>query len=172
MGFNSIYGLFWATICTACHHSSPQIWRFIWNSGAAVFFDFFDFFDFFFSFHTNLFNFGVGLHIVPMIGPLHVSLNSRETVFLLNYDFFDLLFHAVFGRNKVLAKKPKPYKINLILEIAYQGWSRVRPIVMQKFKRSKDPEVRYLVNLLDNIVPLFLDFYPIIFRSGNWEAYI
>ncbi|CAG8767624.1 21126_t:CDS:2, partial [Gigaspora rosea] len=40
------------------------------------------------------------LHIVPMIGPLHVSLNSRETVFLLNYDFFDLLFHAVFGRNK------------------------------------------------------------------------
>ncbi|CAG8775211.1 13359_t:CDS:1, partial [Dentiscutata erythropus] len=59
------------------------------------------------------------LHIIPMIGPLHVSLNSRETVFLLNYDFFDILFHAVFGCNKVLAKKPKPYKINLILEIAY-----------------------------------------------------
>ncbi len=25
------------------------------------------------------------LCIIPMIGPLHVSLNSRETVFLLNY---------------------------------------------------------------------------------------
>ncbi|CAG8760641.1 19493_t:CDS:1, partial [Dentiscutata erythropus] len=58
------------------------------------------------------------LHVVSMIGPLHVSLNSRKTVFLLNYHFFDILFHAVFGRNKVLAKKPKPYKINLILELA------------------------------------------------------
>ena len=27
-------------------------------------------------------------HIVPMIGPLHVSLNSRETVLLLNHFFF------------------------------------------------------------------------------------
>ncbi|RIB21464.1 hypothetical protein C2G38_2176506 [Gigaspora rosea] len=111
------------------------------------------------------------LHIIPMIGPLHVSLNSRETVFLLNYDFFDLLFHPVFGHNKVLAKKPKPYKINLLLELTYQGWSRVRSIVMQKFERSKDPEARYLINLLDNIVLLVLDFYPIIFCNGNWEAY-
>ncbi|CAG8565699.1 21247_t:CDS:2, partial [Dentiscutata erythropus] len=59
------------------------------------------------------------LHIIPMIGPLHVSLNSRET-----------------------------------------------------FEHSKDPEVRYLINLLDNIVLLVLDFYPIIFHSGNWQAYI
>src|SRR2546430_17671128 len=27
------------------------------------------------------------LNIVPLIGPLHVSLNSRETVFLINYNF-------------------------------------------------------------------------------------
>ncbi|CAG8818921.1 6877_t:CDS:1, partial [Racocetra persica] len=107
-----------------------------------------------------------------MIGSLHVSLNSCETVFLLNYDFFDLSFHAVFGRNKILAKKPKLYKINLLLELIYQGWSRVHSIVMQKFKYSKDPEARYLINLLDNIVLLVLDFYPIIFRSRNWEAYI
>ncbi|CAG8663745.1 812_t:CDS:2, partial [Ambispora gerdemannii] len=111
------------------------------------------------------------LHIVPMIGPLHVSLNSRETVFLENYTFFDKLFHAVFGHQKVLAKKPKPYKINLLLELASQGWSRMRLITLQKFEQSKDPEVRYLINLLDNIIPLVLDFYPIIFRSGNWMAY-
>ncbi len=61
------------------------------------------------------------LHIVLMIRPLHVSLNSRETVFLENYRFFDKLFYEVFGRLKVLAKKPKPYKINLILELAFQG---------------------------------------------------
>ncbi len=61
------------------------------------------------------------LHIVPMIRPLHVSLNSHKTVFLKNYRFFDKLFHEVFGHLKVLAKKPKPYKINLILELAFQG---------------------------------------------------
>ncbi|CAG8663350.1 25262_t:CDS:2 [Dentiscutata erythropus] len=59
------------------------------------------------------------LRIVPMIGPLHVSLNSRES----------------------------------------------------KFERVKDPEARYLINLLDNFIPLVLDFYPVIFRSGNWPAY-
>ncbi|CAG8738953.1 10062_t:CDS:1, partial [Dentiscutata erythropus] len=105
------------------------------------------------------------LHIILMIGPLYISLNSRETVFLLNYDFFDLLFYAVFGRNKILAKKPKPYKINLILEIAYQGWSRVCSIVMQKFEHSKDPEVRYLINLLDNVVSLVLEFYSLSFAA-------
>ncbi|CAG8812799.1 31061_t:CDS:1, partial [Racocetra persica] len=72
----------------------------------------------------------------------------------------------------VLAKKPKPYKINLILELTYQEWSRVHSIVIQKFKRFKDPEARYLINLLDNIIPLVLDFYPIIFRSRNCEAYL
>ncbi len=52
-----------------------------------------------------------------MIGLLHVSLNSHEIVFLANYQFFDKLFHEVFGHKKVLAKKLKPYKINLLLEI-------------------------------------------------------
>jgi len=106
-----------------------------------------------------------------MIRPLHVSLNSRETVFLLNYQFFDKLFHEVFGRQKVLARKPKPYKINLLLELASQGWSRVHVPILRKFEQSKDAEARYLINLLDNIIPLVLDFYPVIFRSGNWPAY-
>ncbi|CAG8509280.1 22566_t:CDS:2 [Dentiscutata erythropus] len=112
------------------------------------------------------------LHIVPIIGLLHVSLNSYETVFLLNYQFFDLLFHRIFGNNKVLAQKPKPYKINILLELAYQGWSKIHSIVIRKFEHSKDPEPRYLINLLDNIVLLVLDFYFIIFRSGNWQAYL
>ena len=111
------------------------------------------------------------LRIVPMIGSLHVSLNICETVFLANYKFFDKLFHEVFGHRKVLAKKPKPYKISLILELASQDWSRVHLIVLQKFEQSKDPEVQYLINLLDNILPLILDFYPIIFRSESWKVY-
>ena len=40
------------------------------------------------------------LNIVPFIGPLHVSLNSRETVFLINYNFFEKMYHAIFGSRK------------------------------------------------------------------------
>jgi len=61
------------------------------------------------------------LHIVLIIEPLYVSLNSHETVFLLNYRIFDKLFHEVFRYQKVLVKKPKPYKINLLLELTSQG---------------------------------------------------
>jgi hypothetical protein len=61
------------------------------------------------------------LNIVPFIGPLHVSLNSRETVFLVNYDFFEKMYHSIFGSRKILAKKPKPYWINLLLELAFKG---------------------------------------------------
>ncbi|RIB03802.1 hypothetical protein C2G38_2286487 [Gigaspora rosea] len=111
------------------------------------------------------------IHIVPIIGPLHVSLNSRESVFLFNYNFFDKLFHVIYGSGKVLAQKPKPYKINLLLEITFKGWSQIRLTVLQKFEQSKDPEARYLINLLDNFIPLVLDFYPVIFRNGNWPVY-
>ncbi|CAB4481096.1 unnamed protein product [Rhizophagus irregularis] len=49
------------------------------------------------------------LNIVPFIGPLHVSLNSWETVFLVDYCFFENMYHAIFNSRKILAKKPKPY---------------------------------------------------------------
>ncbi len=66
-----------------------------------------------------------------------------------------------------MAKKPKPYKINLLLELVFQDWSQIYLIILQKFEYSKDPEARYLINLLDNIIPLVLDFYPIIFCSED-----
>jgi hypothetical protein len=45
---------------------------------------------------------------VPLLGPLHVSLNTREQVMKVYYPFFEKLFHYVFGRRKILAKKPRP----------------------------------------------------------------
>jgi hypothetical protein len=108
---------------------------------------------------------------VPFIGPLHVSLNSRETVFLINYSFFEKMFHSIFGSRKILAKKPKPFQINLLLELAFKGWLIIKESIQNLFHSCKDPEVRMLIDLLDNVVPLVLDFYPIIFRSGCWEAY-
>ncbi|CAB4428112.1 unnamed protein product [Rhizophagus irregularis] len=111
------------------------------------------------------------LNIVPFIGPLHVSLNSRETVFLINYDFFEKMYHAVFGPRKILAKKPKPYRINLLLELVFKGWLLVKESVKNLFYNCKDPEACTFINLLDDVIPLVLDFYPIIFRSGCWEVY-
>ena len=58
---------------------------------------------------------------IPILGPLHVSLNSREQVILVHYSFFKLLFHFLFGERVKLAKKPKPWRINLLLELAYSG---------------------------------------------------
>ncbi len=105
------------------------------------------------------------LNIIPFIGPLHVSLNGRETVFLINYDFFEKMYHAIFGSCKILAKKPKLYQINLLLELAFKGWILVKKSVESLFYNCKDPEARIFINLLDNIIPLVLDFYPIIFHS-------
>ncbi len=45
---------------------------------------------------------------VPMMGPLHVSLNSRELVFLKNSFLFNDIFKGIFGTRKDLGKKPRP----------------------------------------------------------------
>jgi len=54
---------------------------------------------------------------IPIMGPLHVSLNSRETVMMLFYDFFNLAYKSIFGKNKRLANKPRPWRINLLLQL-------------------------------------------------------
>ncbi|CAJ0833185.1 12733_t:CDS:2 [Entrophospora sp. SA101] len=83
------------------------------------------------------------LHIVAMIGPLHDSLNSHEAVFLLIYAFFNKLNCEVYLKKKKLAKRPKPYKINVLLELDASGWSLIQKEVLAKFCNCKNPEVRY-----------------------------
>ena len=77
----------------------------------------------------------------------------------------------MFGSRKILAKKPKPYQINLLLELVFKGWLLVKESVETLFYNCKDPEACTFINLLDDVIPLVLDFYPIIFRSGCWEVY-
>jgi hypothetical protein len=55
---------------------------------------------------------------IPMMGPLHVSLNSRELVGVMFTDVFERMYRAVYGTQKKLGKKPNPWKLSLILEIA------------------------------------------------------
>ncbi|RHZ53533.1 hypothetical protein Glove_441g50 [Diversispora epigaea] len=109
---------------------------------------------------------------IPILGPLHVSLNSREHVILIYHPFFEKLFHFVFGQRKILAKKPKPWRINLLLDLAYNVWNKIRNIILTKFGINKDIEYRMMIDLLDNIIPATLDIYATLFRSGSFEEYI
>ncbi|RHZ85463.1 hypothetical protein Glove_65g108 [Diversispora epigaea] len=109
---------------------------------------------------------------IPILGPLHVSLNSREHVILIYHPFFEKLFHFVFGQRKILAKKPKPWRINLLLDLAYNAWNKIRNIILTKFGINKDIEYRMMIDLLDNIIPATLDIYATLFRSGSFEEYI
>jgi len=110
---------------------------------------------------------------IPILGPLHVSLNFREKAVMLHHSFFQNLFHFVFGAKKTFAKKPKPWKINLILELASEAWKQISKTITQKFGHTcKDIEYRTLIDLLDNIIPATLDIYALLFRSGSFNEYI
>jgi hypothetical protein len=57
------------------------------------------------------------LNLIPIIGLLHISLNSRETLFQTYHFFFEMLYHDLFGNKKILSQKPKQIVINLILHL-------------------------------------------------------
>eukprot|EP00733_Pompholyxophrys_punicea_P000211 Pompholyxophrys_punicea_v1_NODE_39_length_4727_cov_10.240848.p1 type:complete len:342 gc:universal NODE_39_length_4727_cov_10.240848:2560-1535(-) len=111
--------------------------------------------------------------IISLLGPLYLSLNSREMVVLKYMDvIWRELYAWVFGPTKKLAKKPKPWRISLILTIAQGGWQAVRRPILNFFLNIIDPEIQLLVQILDNLVPLALDVYATLFRSGNFEGYL
>ena len=110
------------------------------------------------------------LSVVPMIGPFHISLNSREHIVTSFPPFFKTVYERIFTRSK-LAEKPKPWRISLLLEIVYGGWTLIRETVMKKFWRFKDPEYATLFNLVDNYIPLVLSIYSISFKLNNFSEY-
>jgi hypothetical protein len=111
---------------------------------------------------------------IPIMGPLHVSLNSRESVVILFHSFFDLAYKYIFGSKKKLAEKPRPWRINQLLQIMSDAWRKVAPYIIQKVEPTCLRDVEYLTlkGLLDDAIPLVLDIYSTIFRSGNLENYI
>ncbi|CAB4442501.1 unnamed protein product [Rhizophagus irregularis] len=62
--------------------------------------------------------------------------------------------------------------INLILHLTYHGWKNIRDIVTKRFGNLKDAEYQMMIDLLDNSIPLTLDIYAILFRSGFFEGYL
>lgn len=111
----------------------------------------------------------------PMVGPLHLALNGQELIFkeyrkVLFADFFEHLF----GKRKHLAEKPKPWRVALVLKLARRSWLTVRGPIIARFDQQtwKNPTYCFLLNILDNWIPLVLDVYDVILRSGDLEAYI
>ena len=112
------------------------------------------------------------LNLISMIDPLHISLNSRETLFQTYHFFFEMLYHDLFENKKILSQKPKQTVISLILHLTYHGWKNIRDIVIKRFNNSKDAEYQMMIDLLDNSIPLTLDIYTTLFRSGFFEEYL
>ena len=110
-------------------------------------------------------------NIVPLLGPLHISLNARECVVMNFHAVFDELYKFLFGERAKLAKKPRPYRISFLLEVLYGGWSLIRSQVLIVFANSKDIEYMVLLNLLDNYIPTVLSVYSIIFKGNDSEQY-
>src|SRR6185369_7542741 len=108
---------------------------------------------------------------IPIMGPLHVSLNSHESVVIIFHSFFDSAQRYIFGPNKKLAEKPRPWRINLLLQLMSDAWKNVAPHIIQRIEPYcfRDMEYLTLKTLLDDTIPLVLNIYaPLIFLSDVW----
>eukprot|EP00733_Pompholyxophrys_punicea_P001491 Pompholyxophrys_punicea_v1_NODE_765_length_1323_cov_14.661672.p1 type:complete len:157 gc:universal NODE_765_length_1323_cov_14.661672:441-911(+) len=102
--------------------------------------------------------------VISVLGPLHVSLNVRELVIMKYVDCLWLPFYrSIFGENKKLAKKPKPWRISLILELADGGWKLIRDNILQFFKDCCDPIYALILHIINEIVPAALNIYSTFF---------
>ena len=110
------------------------------------------------------------LSIIPMIGPLHIDLNSDEDLVLNYIPLLKQVYEAVF-KGKKLADHPKPWRIQFILEIVYGGWTLIRRTVKTVFHNCKDMQYGTLLNFLDNYCPLILTSYNILFKNNKFHAY-
>lgn len=108
---------------------------------------------------------------VPMIGPLHISVNSREDVMQNFHPFFKHLHENLFPKQK-LAEKPKPGRTSLFLEVVYGGWTLIRPSIKQSFGKCKHPLYGILFSLLDNYISLVLSIYSVVFRFNSFPMYL
>ena len=110
------------------------------------------------------------LSIIPMIGPLHIDLNSDEDLVLNYIPLLKRIYEAIF-KGKKLADHPKPWRIQFILEIVYGGWTLIRRTVKTIFRRCKHIAYGTLLNFLDNYCPLILSSYSILFKTNKFHTY-
>ncbi|RIB30406.1 hypothetical protein C2G38_2026846 [Gigaspora rosea] len=109
---------------------------------------------------------------VPIIGPLHISLNARELVFLKNSKLFNDIYKDIFGARKKLGNKPRPWRVDLILHIVRMAWLDIVDTVYLKFSRiCKNIEFLYLTDLFSNLIPLVLDIYAEELQTCTFDVF-
>ena len=108
--------------------------------------------------------------VIPTLGPLHVDLNADEDIVVGYMPFMRLVYESVFPGRK-LADKPKPWRIQFVLELVYGGWTLIRTVVKSVFSQVKDVQYGILFNLLDNYIPLTLCSYSILFKLNRLDDY-
>lgn len=110
------------------------------------------------------------LSIIPEQGPFHVTLNVQEDIMQIYQFVLSNVYKETFGSE--LPHKPKPFRINLLINAVFLGWLQLRTKVLQKFQLCKDAEFACILHLLDEVIPLSFYHYPVMFRSGNLNTYI
>jgi hypothetical protein len=92
---------------------------------------------------------------------------------LIFHEILADLYIFLFGKKAKLAKKPKAWRISLLLEVIYGGSTLVRDTILSVFGKCKDIEYLTLVNLLGNLnyVPLVLSIYSIVFKCNSYDLY-
>jgi hypothetical protein len=110
--------------------------------------------------------------LVPFLGPLHVSLNTRESCFLMFWGFFNEFYKTIFQKKKNLPAKPQPWKMDILLYLAHASWKIVRKHIVKRFDKSKDLAYCTFFDLLDSLIPSTLDLYVVLFRGNHFDEYV
>ena len=64
-----------------------------------------------------------------------------------------------------------PWRINLLLYLAYATWKLIRKQVIAHFSKCKDLAYCTFFDLLDTLIPSTLDIYTALFRNNHFDEY-
>ncbi|UZO06226.1 uncharacterized protein OCT59_026556 [Rhizophagus irregularis] len=110
--------------------------------------------------------------------------NHQELRSLNNSKLVDFILHSLHSTKdyiecldilfKVFERSENEYNYldNYVIPVVADWPGQIRNVVMHRFGNSKDMEYRMMIDLLDNSIPLTLDIYTILFRSGYFEGYL
>ena len=113
----------------------------------------------------------LSLHsIIPEQGPFHVFLNLQEDIVKMYHFILKPIYKEIFGSD--LPLKPKPYRINILINAVFLGWLKIRSKVLQKFKLCKDIEFSCILHMLEEAMPIGFCLYSLVYRSGVLSDYV
>lgn len=124
----------------------------------------------FINFRKMLAHLGIPIFILSQLGKFHIWLNLVEQVGKLFWHFLDAFHHTLFGSH--LPLKPKFNYLVLLLTIIMTSWMTIRDRILQHFKISKDLEYTSALFFLEEVTPICVLLYSVVFRSNNlakWE---